>query len=152
MVPKCLIGLLGLTALTLALPTSAAALDLERRALLGITAAPVPPGAGGPACGSLAGSAGDIADTRPAGLCPSLRGGALGVSTRCWAASPRERARRAAAFLARTVSTGHSSRSALPETSGSPFAGMAKPTMNAAGAARIRRAGFIASWDRQDNT
>src|SRR6516225_9427012 len=46
MVPKCLIGLLGLTALTLALPTSAAALDLERRALLGITAAPVPPGAG----------------------------------------------------------------------------------------------------------
>jgi hypothetical protein len=36
--------------------------------------------------------------------------------------------------------------------SGSPFAGLTKPTISAAGAARIRGVGFIASWDRQENT
>ena len=54
MMRKHLIGLLGSILLSLALATPGAALDLQRRALLGITAAPVPAGADSIAPGVLA--------------------------------------------------------------------------------------------------
>ena len=104
-------------------------------------------GRGTPACGSPSFAGGEIADTRPAGLCPSVRGGTLGVSSRCRPDPPRERReRRAAAVRARTVTTGLSSRCAPPAAiGGSPVAEWAKPTTSAAGTARIRQLRFIAS-------
>jgi hypothetical protein len=54
MMPKRLIGLLGPAVLALALATPGAALDLGRRPLLGIAAAPLPAGAGPVGPGVLA--------------------------------------------------------------------------------------------------